>query len=296
MPTQPTRRQFMQVASGLAAAAILPCKLGLAQDNREFLLSLSELSLRRLLESKEIEHLDFVVLAKNEFGIAAVEYASPFFSGRATDEKFLDEMNERAADQGVRQLLIHVLEQVRIGDADATRRQAALQSHRQWIDAAKMLGCHSIVVDVAPDDAAAGQQARVVEGLLALCEYGERQRINVLINSTAPTDPAGLLNLIKLVKRPSCGTYLCFDSIVGNSTPDKVAGLMPITRGVSATSSEFDQQGNEKNRDFFRLMNLILEAGYRGYVGIEYRGNKLPEREGIGATKALLERVRAQRA
>ncbi len=37
---------------------------------------------------------------------------------------------------------------------------------------------------------------------------------------------------------------------------------------------------------------IVLDAGYRGHVGIEYEGGQLPEPEGIQAPKALLERVR----
>ena len=43
--------------------------------------------------------------------------------------------------------------------------------------------------------------------------------------------------------------------------------------------------------DYRRMMKIILEAGYRGYVGIEYSGDKLSEAEGIHATKRLLEKV-----
>jgi hypothetical protein len=39
-------------------------------------------------------------------------------------------------------------------------------------------------------------------------------------------------------------------------------------------------------------MRIVLDAGYRGYVGIEYEGNELSEPDGILATKALLDRVR----
>jgi hypothetical protein len=42
------------------------------------------------------------------------------------------------------------------------------------------------------------------------------------------------------------------------------------------------------------MMRIVIESGYRGYVGIEYEGEKLSEPEGILATKALLERVRAR--
>jgi hypothetical protein len=38
----------------------------------------------------------------------------------------------------------------------------------------------------------------------------------------------------------------------------------------------------------------VLDAGYRGYVGIEYEGDGLSEEDGIMATKKLLEKVRKE--
>ena len=67
---------------------------------------------------------------------------------------------------------------------------------------------------------------------------------------------------------------------------------MPYARAVSAKSHDFDNQGNETQLDYERLMGIVLDAGYRGYVGIEYEGNGLSEPDGILATKALLDRVR----
>jgi len=66
---------------------------------------------------------------------------------------------------------------------------------------------------------------------------------------------------------------------------------MPFAKGVSAKSHDFDDKGNEVHTDYFRMMKIVLDAGYRGYVGIEYEGNKLDELAGIRATKDLLERV-----
>jgi len=291
-----TRRDFLRSAVGTAAAAAFCPDLLRAQENQAFLLSLSELSLSRLLESQQIEHLDFVGVAKSDFGLTAVEYASKFF--KTKDEKYLDEMNARAADHGVRQLLIRVENEGLLGDADATRRAEAIKNHQSWIDAAKLLGCHSIVVTAAGTGTPEEQRARTSEGLAALCEYAEQQKVNVLINNqVAPAkDPAWLLAVLKQVNRSTCGVYLSFDGVSPDGPIDKIAALVPKARGVCATAMDFDQQGNEKNRDFFRVMKVVLEAGYRGYVSIEYRGSQLPEREGIAATKALLERVRSQRA
>jgi hydroxypyruvate isomerase len=66
---------------------------------------------------------------------------------------------------------------------------------------------------------------------------------------------------------------------------------MPFAKGVSAKAHDFDDNGNEINTDFERMMQIVRDAGYTGYVGIEYEGKNLGEVEGIKATQALLERV-----
>ncbi len=40
------------------------------------------------------------------------------------------------------------------------------------------------------------------------------------------------------------------------------------------------------------MMKIVLDAGYKGYVGIEYEGDRLSETDGIVATKKLLEKIR----
>jgi hypothetical protein len=67
---------------------------------------------------------------------------------------------------------------------------------------------------------------------------------------------------------------------------------MPWAKAVSAKSHEFDKKGNEVRTDYFKMMKIVADAGYDGYVGIEYEGSQLGEVEGIRATQKLLERVR----
>jgi hydroxypyruvate isomerase len=69
---------------------------------------------------------------------------------------------------------------------------------------------------------------------------------------------------------------------------------MPFAKGVSAKTHDFDEAGNEKNTDYRRMLKIVKDAGYRGYVGIEYEGDGLSEQDGIRATKKLLEVVRAE--
>ena len=65
-----------------------------------------------------------------------------------------------------------------------------------------------------------------------------------------------------------------------------------MAEGVSAKSHHFDKQGSETTTDYREMMRIALDAGYRGYVGIEYEGDQLSEIDGILATKRLLVTVR----
>ena len=73
-----------------------------------------------------------------------------------------------------------------------------------------------------------------------------------------------------------------------------VRELMPYAKAVSAKSHEFDEKGNEVKTDYLRMMKIVLDYGYNGYVGVEYEGSKVDAYQGIKLTKALLERVRDQ--
>ena len=75
-----------------------------------------------------------------------------------------------------------------------------------------------------------------------------------------------------------------------------VQEMMPYAKAVSAKSHDFHADGLETNTDYVRMVGIVLDAGYRGHLGIEYEGDGLSEPDGIRATKALLERVRVQLA
>ena len=59
---------------------------------------------------------------------------------------------------------------------------------------------------------------------------------------------------------------------------------------VDPNSMYFDEDGNEDKKDYMRILRIVLDAGYRGRLGIEYEGSARPEPEGILLTKVLLER------
>jgi hypothetical protein len=47
---------------------------------------------------------------------------------------------------------------------------------------------------------------------------------------------------------------------------------MPWAKGVSIKDTAWDGDGNQSDIDFTRMMQIVVDAGYNGYCGIEYGG------------------------
>ena len=75
---------------------------------------------------------------------------------------------------------------------------------------------------------------------------------------------------------------------------DKYKGvqeLLPFARSVSAKSINFDEGGNCIEIDFFKMMKIVKNFGYGGYVSIEYEGTSHSEMDGIALTKRLMKKA-----
>lgn len=299
-----TRREFLQTAA-LAAAGI-PL-LSNASFGREYLvkspfkISLAEWSLHKALWEKKMTNLDFPVKAVKDFGISGVEYVSTFFKDTSTE--YLNELLKISGDNGVTNVLIMVDGQGNLGDSDPANRNKAVENHHRWVEAAKFLGCHSIRVNAAGKGTETEVADAVVESLGKLATFASSMKINVIVENHGGLSSNGkwLSGVMKRVNMKNCGTLPDFGNFRVSATEeyDRYLGiqeLMPFAKGVSAKSHEFDADGNETKSDYMRIMKIVKDAGYKGWVGIEYEGTKLGEPEGIMATKKLLEKVFASLA
>lgn len=310
---QTTRRHFIRqsLAAGaaLGAASLVPGSLlfnsaAFAEDKKgtqPFKISLAQWSLHRTLFDGKLDNLDFAKTAKEEFGIEGVEYVNQFFKDKAKDEKYLAEMKKRAADHGVTSVLIMIDGEGQLGAADKSGREKTVDNHKKWVDAAKYLGCHSIRVNAGSTGSYQEQQERAADGLRMLSEYAKPLGLNVIVENHGGLSSNGewLAGTIKMAGMDNCGTLPDFGNFVvdrkKNEVYDRYKGvteLMPYAKAVSAKSHNFDEQGNETNTDYFRMMKIVTDAGYHSWVGIEWEGGSPDEYQGIRLTKALLERVR----
>ncbi len=260
-----------------------------------FEISLAEWSLHRTLGEGKMTNLDFPRVAREDFGIGAIEYVNSFFKDKATDEKYLKDLNKRCADFGVRNVLIMCDGEGAIGDPDSVKRDQTILNHHRWVDAAKYLGCHSIRVNAQSSGTPEEQAKLCADGLARLGEYGASQKINVIVENHGGLSSMAdwLVGVMKTVDMPNVGTLPDFGNFYDYNRYKGVKEMMPFAKAVSAKSHAFDENGDEQTKDFKTLMKIVKLAGYRSFVGIEYEGGG-SEYDGIRSTAKLLERLRTE--
>ena len=271
---------------------------GSSQDDHQTFTELLRTDPDRVLQGT-LSPLDFAMTARQEFDIDAIEYVNVFFFGHARDATYLRELQQRSNDAGVKNLLIMCDFEGRLGDPSSTERTKAVENHHKWIEAAAFLGCHSIRVNAGSAGSWSEQAKLAADGLTTLADYADTHDIDVIVENHGGLSSNGqwlrsvmeLGNHRRLGTLPDFGNFNLGDGEVYDNYQG-VAELMPYAKAVSAKSYNFDSDGNETELDYERMMRIVLDAGYRGWVGIEYEGGQLEELNGIRATKSLLERMR----
>lgn len=300
-----SRRHFVKSAIGLAAASLVTGKAFAKEpedarfDGTWFDISLAQWSINKAFWNGEKDKMRFAQIAKNEFGVNAVEYVNQFYM-EGYSQAVLDELVRVSAGEGVENVLIMCDREGRLGDPDEAKRTQAVQNHLRWIEAARALGCHAIRVNAASEGKFDEQLKLAADGLSRLCEIGDRYGINVIVENHGglSSNGAWLSAVMRLVDHPRCGTLPDF----GNFTIDRETGeeydkylgvqqLMPFAKGVSAKTFNFNPEGFERDMDYTKLMEIVKASGYRGYVGIEWEGKSLDEPTGILMTKKLLQKL-----
>ena len=302
-----SRRGFLQTSALAGAALAVPGFAAAESKSPLFRISLAQWSLHRALKGRKLDNLDFARETKSKFGIEAVEYVNQFFKDKAQDTAYLTEMKKRAAGEGVESLLIMIDGEGRLGDPDDAKRKQAVENHYKWVDAAQFLGCHAIRVNAASSGTYQEQVELAADGLRRVTEWGAAHNVSVIVENHGglSSNGAWLAEVIKTVDHEHCGTLPDF----GNFGIDRKKGdwydrytgvkeLMPFAKAVSAKTYDFDEKRPfvtidsrwDKETDFLKMMKIVLGAGYKGWVGIEYEGHKLDEHTGIRKSKELLER------
>lgn len=285
------RRDFIKKTAVASAAIGLALKSQAAETSATeplFHISLAEWSINKPLFAGKIDHLDFPLLAR-QHGIDAVEYVNQFFMDKATDKAYLREIKLRADNEGVRSVLIMCDREGELGNAEESVRIQTVENHKKWVEAAKYLGCHAIRINgystvqwsKKPADFTESQRL-VADGLHRMCEFADSYDIDVLIENHGGFSSNGkwLAGVMKQAAHKRAGTLPDFGNFRLNGREKEkpasydsylaIKELMPFAKGVSVKTTVWDDKGNQSPLDYDRMLSIVLEAGFRGYCGIEY--------------------------
>ncbi len=283
-----------------------------------FKISLAQWSLHKAFGNKELNPFDFAQKA-SEMGFEAIEYVSfiyqPYLAignnPEVAMQSLLDTLKAKSETYGVKNVLIMVDREGPLAISDENKRNQSVENHKKWIDAAAFLGCHSIRVNLNGSTKADEWVPNSIDALKKLSAYGQTKNINVVVeNHGGLSSNAKLLTkVISGVGMSNCGTLPDFGNFCikqKKGVPiaeacveeyDKYKGtqeLMEYAKAVSAKSNVFDENGNEPNINYVKMLQIVKDAGYTGYIGIEYEGSGLSEIEGIKATRKLMLKVAKQ--
>jgi sugar phosphate isomerase/epimerase len=312
-----TRRQFLAASAVTAAtaAAIAPTRANADDHDGDaafpepaddatfeapygkplFEISVAQWSLNKLFWDGEVDNRDFGKFVRETYNLDAVEWVNQFFKDKATDFAYLREMKQRCDDHGVKTLLIMVDGEGQIGHPDSAQRKKTVENHMKWVVAAKLLGSHCIRVNAGSQGSWDEQVKLAADGLYQLTEFARGFGIDVTVENHGGLSSNGkwLAEVMETVGLPECGTLPDFGNFGKYDNYLGIHEMMPYAKAVSAKCKTFDANGDHIETDFMRMMRIVLDHGYRGYVGVEFEGggNKV---EGVRKGMKLLEKCREQ--
>lgn len=283
------------------------------ESQPEVKISLAQWSLHHRYQEEGANPFNFAKDAK-ELGFDAIEIVTQLYEKQIEAlgfEAVVDSMKVENEKHGVSCVLIMVDHEGDLADPDEAARNLAVENHKKWVDATVKLGGHAIRVNTFGTNDPEVWGETVVDGLKKLSEYAALKNINVLCENHGwlSSDADKMMKAISDVNMDNCGTLpdfgnWCIKRAKGErwgecveEYPDYYEGLkrmMPAAKAVSAKAYSFDENGDEEKIDYYRMLQIVKDAGYKGYIGVEFESDAIGEPEGILATKNLIIKAAAK--
>ena len=279
-----------------------------------FKTSLAQWSIHKSIREDGLSPYEFAKIA-HELGFEGLEYVNALYSDVTNSEdkasameEFITRNNDLAAKYNLKNVLIMIDGEGDLASSNPEERMIAVENHKLWIDAASKMNCSAIRINLKGEKEIENWIKYSVESFGALGEYAKPLNINVIVENHGglSSNASLLMKVINQVNLENCGTLpdfgnFCmsegYGSLKENNCKDLydpylgISEMLPKAFGLSAKSYAFDSNGDETSLDYYRLLSIAKDAGYNGFIGVEYEGNILSEKDGIIATKKLLEKA-----
>ena len=298
-----SRRQLFGMTAAAATAAACP-NLSIAADppqrtkGSHLKLSLAGYSFNRQMArrgtpeqiQKAEMSLEKLIVFCAEHGLGAAELTGYYFPAEITPA-YLMLLRALAHRNGV------VISGTAIGNdfclPDGEARQKQLAECRQWIEYAALLGAPAIRIfagKVPAGDTEDAAVARCAAGINECLQYAAEKGVFLALENHGgiTSTPAQMLKIIQQVQ-PSEFFGVNFDS--GNfQTADPYADLQQIAPwAVNAQiKASISVDGKKQPADYVRIVSILRDAGYRGFVALEYEESESP----FAAIPPILDKLR----
>jgi sugar phosphate isomerase/epimerase len=256
-----------------------------------------------------LDPMGFPRLARETYGLGAIEVEASLYYAHVRNAAYFKTFKQRCDDHGVQCLFVSNVYGGNLGAVDGRKPAEIAANYYPWVDVAATLGCHSLLVDVnARRGDKTAIKAAAVDGLSVLTEFARKSNITIITENHGgySSDAAWLVDIVRGVNSAFCrlnvdlgnfcrawdGNHGCIDQQY-----DPYAGvqlMMPLAKAVSAKTMVFDERGEDTRTDYARMLRIIRDSGFDGYLGVEYAGDQYPADKGIRMTIDLIHRSAAR--
>lgn len=258
-----------------------------------FKYSLAAYSFRDYLQKRSAEFTlhDFVQLCA-DLQLQGTELTSYYFPKDLTPE-YLRDLKLRAFQLGLD------VSGTAVGNdfcwPKGEKRDAEIASVKQWVDNAAILGAPVIRIfsgKAKPGQEVADAHRLAVEAMEECCDHaGQHGVVLALENHGGLTDTVdGMLALVRDVKSPWFAVNLDTGNFHTADPYGDLAKIAPYTVNVQVKVSMKPADGSRSPADFTRLAQIMKDAGYRGYIVLEYEEREDPK---VGVPRWTAEMKRA---
>tara|TARA_B100001057_G_scaffold391530_1_gene399755 strand:+ start:8655 stop:9611 length:957 start_codon:yes stop_codon:yes gene_type:complete len=282
-----------------------------------FKLSLAQWSLHRNIKYGNMNPYMFAEFASN-YNFSGIEYVTALYKDvmevRDADMPraitFWARKNKSLAEKhNVKSVLVMIDEIEGLAEENERNRMKAIENHKMWIDAASIMDCESVRLNLYGSSNVERWKDLSMKSLSILGEHAKKSGINVIVENHGRIT-SNIPELMKVINGvnmnnvgtlPDFGNFCMADEGYGSVFDGScdvaydyykgVEEMMPKAFAVSAKSNDFDSNGDETTIDFYKMLKIVKSFNYTGFIGVEYEGNRLTELEGINATRDLLIKI-----
>jgi sugar phosphate isomerase/epimerase len=281
-----TRRHFLQSALAISAGVTLSHSASAIEPIRRsgpahIKLSLAAYSYRKYLDLKAkpkpgMTFDDFIDLGAR-YDLDGLEFTQYYFPQTTPD--YLAHLKGRCTRLGLDVSGTAVGNNFCVADPAKLREEIA--SVKQWIEHSSRLGAKTMRIfagNVAKDDTEEKARGRCIEAIQEACDHAARYGIILALENHGGivTTIEQMLSIVKAVKHDWFGVN--FDT--GNfHSADPYADLEQLApyAVVTQIKTEIHRTGHDKEEaDLKRLLDILRNTGYRGYVALEYEAAEDP--------------------